>query len=143
LAQIQQYKQLYFPRCRCRCRSRLPNSLLLALRQDRMHGLVNCGSLLRQPKRTFHYGFKLGNELASIFRNASVGTTVNTTLISFSCAIGVTFCERKYRQNPRFYLRILRRHFNIIARVRRRNVRSSQMPGKSNAGKFLTTSGRG
>jgi hypothetical protein len=21
-----------------------------------MHGLVNCGSLLRQPKRTFHYG---------------------------------------------------------------------------------------
>ena len=24
-------------------------SILLSLRQDRMHGLVNCGSLLRQP----------------------------------------------------------------------------------------------
>ena len=32
-------------------------SIFLALRQDRIHGLVNCGSLLRQPKRTFHYGF--------------------------------------------------------------------------------------
>ena len=31
-------------------------SILLALRQDRMHGLVSCGRLLQQPKRTFHYG---------------------------------------------------------------------------------------
>jgi hypothetical protein len=34
-------------------------SILLALRQDRVHGLVNCGSLLRQPKRTFHYGTRI------------------------------------------------------------------------------------
>jgi hypothetical protein len=31
----------------------------LALRQDNLHGLVNYGSLLRLPKRTFHYGFCL------------------------------------------------------------------------------------
>ena len=34
-------------------------ALLLALRQDNLHGLVNYGSLLRLPKRTFHYGFCL------------------------------------------------------------------------------------
>jgi hypothetical protein len=34
-------------------------SILLALRQDRMHGPVNCGRLLRQPKRTFHPVWKV------------------------------------------------------------------------------------
>ena len=41
----------------CSCLNFLPvAALLLALRQDNLHGLVNCGSLLWQPKRTFHYG---------------------------------------------------------------------------------------
>jgi hypothetical protein len=86
-------------------------SIFLALRQDGIHGLVNCGSLLRQPKRTFHYGLQLRVNRADKNNGKGLGLTNNSSSISAILAslFGLEFSLQIYIEVTGFS-----KHYRIV-----------------------------